>query len=41
MVLAAQVGLEGLTIGKLADDLGLSKSGLFAHFNRKNHCNWR
>jgi AcrR family transcriptional regulator len=35
VVLAAQVGLEGLTIGKLADDLGLSKSGLFAHFQSK------
>ncbi|HKQ71917.1 MAG TPA: TetR/AcrR family transcriptional regulator, partial [Polyangiaceae bacterium] len=33
--LATKVGLEGLTIGGLADDLGLSKSGLFAHFNSK------
>ncbi len=33
--LASQVGLEGLTIGRLAEDLGLSKSGLFAHFNSK------
>jgi AcrR family transcriptional regulator len=28
-------GLEGLTIGRLADDLSMSKSGLFAHFGSK------
>jgi AcrR family transcriptional regulator len=28
-------GLEGLTIGRLATDLELSKSGLFAHFGSK------
>jgi AcrR family transcriptional regulator len=33
--LASQVGLTGLTIGVLADDLELSKSGLFAHFQSK------
>ncbi len=33
--LASQVGLTGLTIGVLADDLRLSKSGLFAHFQSK------
>ncbi len=33
--LASAVGLEGLTIGGLADDLKLSKSGLFAHFGSK------
>lgn len=33
--LASEVGLSGLTIGRLADDLGLSKSGLFAHFQSK------
>jgi AcrR family transcriptional regulator len=33
--LARQIGLEGLTIGRLASDLGLSKSGLFAHFRSK------
>lgn len=33
--LASQVGLEGLTIGRLADELDLSKSGLFAHFRSK------
>ena len=32
---ASQLGLEGLTIGRLADDLDLSKSGLFAHFKSK------
>jgi AcrR family transcriptional regulator len=33
--LATRVGFEGLTIGRLADDLKLSKSGLFAHFGSK------
>lgn len=33
--MASRIGLEGLTIGVLADDLGLSKSGLFAHFKSK------
>ncbi len=33
--LAAEVGLEGLSIGGLAERLGLSKSGLFAHFGSK------
>lgn len=35
MVLASEVGLEGLTIGGLAEALDLSKSGLFAHFRSK------
>lgn len=35
LALAAEVGLEGLSIGSLADRLGLSKSGLFAHFGSK------
>lgn len=30
--LASQVGLEALSFGRLAEDLNLSKSGLFAHF---------
>jgi AcrR family transcriptional regulator len=34
--LASQVGLEGLTIGRLAEELELSKSGLFAHFRSKD-----
>jgi AcrR family transcriptional regulator len=33
--LARRVGLEGLSIGRLAEDLNLSKSGLFAHFRSK------
>lgn len=33
--LASQVGLSGLTIGRLAEELELSKSGLFAHFQSK------
>jgi AcrR family transcriptional regulator len=33
--LASRDGLEGLTLGTLAADLGLSKSGLFAHFRSK------
>jgi AcrR family transcriptional regulator len=28
-------GLEGLTIGRLSSELGLSKSGLFGHFGSK------
>jgi AcrR family transcriptional regulator len=33
--LASAEGLEGLTIGRLAADLRMSKSGLFAHFGSK------
>jgi AcrR family transcriptional regulator len=32
---ASLEGLEGLTIGRLADELTMSKSGLFAHFGSK------
>lgn len=35
LALATRVGIEGLTIGRLADDLGMSKSGLIAHFQTK------
>src|SRR5262245_48109409 len=35
VALASRVGLEGLSIGSLAARLGLSKSGLFAHFGSK------
>jgi AcrR family transcriptional regulator len=35
LALASRIGLDGLTIGTLADELGLSKSGLFAHFRSK------
>src|SRR5436309_15808361 len=33
--LASVVGLEGLTIGRLADRLGMSKSGLVGRFGSK------
>lgn len=33
--LTTSVGFEGLSIGDLASDLGLSKSGLFSHFGSK------
>jgi len=33
--IASAEGLEDLTIGRLASDLGMSKSGLFAHFGSK------
>jgi AcrR family transcriptional regulator len=33
--LASLEGLEGVTIGRLADELKMSKSGLFAHFGSK------
>ena len=33
--LASVDGLEGLTVGRLAEDLKMSKSGLFAHFGSK------
>src|SRR3954451_24094366 len=33
--LASVEGLEGLTVGRLATALGMSKSGLFAHFGSK------
>ncbi|MET9264116.1 TetR/AcrR family transcriptional regulator [Amycolatopsis sp. NPDC004079] len=32
---ASRIGLAGLTIGSLAADTGMSKSGLFAHFQSK------
>jgi AcrR family transcriptional regulator len=33
--LATAEGIEGLSIGRLADEVGMSKSGLFAHFGSK------
>ena len=33
--LSSEVGLEGLTIGSLAKRVGMSKSGLYAHFDSK------
>lgn len=35
--LASKAGLEGITIGTLAKEVGMSKSGLFAHFNSKDN----
>lgn len=32
---ASVEGLEGITLGRLASEVGLSKSGLFAHFESK------
>ena len=34
--LASQVGLEGLSIGALAEAMGMSKSGVFAHFGSRD-----
>lgn len=36
MHMATQVGLEGLSIGPLAEALGKSKSGVFAHFGSRD-----
>jgi AcrR family transcriptional regulator len=33
--LATVEGIEGVSIGRLADEVGMSKSGLFAHFGSK------
>ena len=33
--LVSKAGLDGLTIGTLADATGMSKSGLFAHFGSR------
>ncbi|MBC8256748.1 MAG: TetR/AcrR family transcriptional regulator [Candidatus Marinimicrobia bacterium] len=33
--IASKTGFEALTIGKLSKSVGMSKSGLFAHFNSK------
>jgi AcrR family transcriptional regulator len=35
LALISQSGLEGVTLGVLADQVGMSKSGLFAHFRSK------
>ena len=32
---ASRLGFTGLTIGQLAEETGMSKSGLFAHFRSK------
>src|ERR1700690_3407500 len=35
LALMSQAGLAGVTLGVLADQVGMSKSGLFAHFRSK------
>src|SRR3984957_16919949 len=35
LALMSQAGLDGVTLGVLADQVGMSKSGLFAHFRSK------
>src|SRR5262245_40427294 len=35
LALMSQAGLSGVTLGVLADQAGMSKSGLFAHFRSK------
>ncbi|MFO0675902.1 MAG: TetR/AcrR family transcriptional regulator [Polyangiaceae bacterium] len=35
--LASEIGLDGVSIGALADRVGMSKSGLFAHFSSKEN----
>jgi AcrR family transcriptional regulator len=35
LALMSQAGLAGVTLGVLADQVGMSKSGLFAHFKSK------
>ncbi len=37
LAMASKVGLEGLSIGNLAREVGLSKSGLFGHFESKEN----
>lgn len=36
LALMSQNGLSGVTLGVLADEVGMSKSGLFAHFKSKD-----
>src|SRR5215210_7732103 len=36
LALMSQAGLGGVTLGVLADQVGMSKSGLFAHFKSKD-----
>jgi len=37
LALVSQYGLEAISIGQLAKDVGMSKSGLFAHFDSKEN----
>jgi AcrR family transcriptional regulator len=36
LTLASHMGLEGLSIGALAEVTGMSKSGVFAHFGSRD-----
>src|SRR5438132_5046406 len=36
LALMSRAGLSGVTLGVLADQVGMSKSGLFAHFRSKD-----
>jgi len=36
LALMSQAGLAGVTLGRLAEQVGMSKSGLFAHFRSKD-----
>ncbi|MHC5544820.1 TetR/AcrR family transcriptional regulator, partial [Singulisphaera rosea] len=36
LALLSQEGLAGVTIGQLAERVGMSKSGVFAHFRSKD-----
>src|SRR5215469_16152871 len=40
MDIASAEGLEGLSIGRLATELQMSKTGIFAHFGRRNSYSW-
>src|SRR5690606_2865126 len=37
MKIASVHGIQGITIGELAKKVGMSKSGLFAHFENKDN----
>jgi AcrR family transcriptional regulator len=41
MALASRIGFESLSIGGLAEELGMSKSGVFAHFGSKEELQLR
>lgn len=41
LAMASTIGLEGLSIGELAKAVGLSKSGLFAHFSSKENLQYQ
>ncbi|HKK08918.1 MAG TPA: TetR/AcrR family transcriptional regulator [Gemmatimonadota bacterium] len=36
LAIASRVGLQGITIGTLAGEVGLTKAGLYAHFDSKD-----